>query len=265
MPDSHAPGVLAAGALGHLGHGDVGRYVFVPGDPARCALIACHLDDPVRVGRHREFELWNARLDGEPVSVCSTGIGGPSTAIAAEELADRGATTFVRVGTSGAVSPGPRPGDLAIVSGAVRDGGTALEYLPVEFPAVADLDIVAALRAGARERGRRFHVGLTQSKDSFYGEVEPARMPVAARLGERWRAWQLGGVVCSEMEASTLFAVAATRSLRAGGIMLVAGAEDADEDFDDDERHRQRLEVLIEVAITGLRHLIAHDLRQQGA
>lgn len=197
--------------------------MLLPGDPGRCVLIAEHFDDAALVAQNREYTTYTGTLLGERVSVTSTGIGGPSTAIAVEELAAIGADTFIRVGTSGGMQPHVRLGDLVIATAAVRDEGTSSQYMPPEFPAVADPDVVWALRQAAHRTGARAHVGIVHSKDSFYGEVQPKRMPIAKRLLERWEAWVKGGVLCSEMEAATLFVVSSVLGKRASGLMLVAG------------------------------------------
>lgn len=238
--------------------GDVGRYVFLPGDPDRCESIAGHFDEPRHVARHREYNTYTGSLLGVPVSVTSTGIGGPSSAIAIEELVRCGADTFIRVGTSGAMQEWITPGDLGIISGAIRDEGTSLHYLPVEFPAVASIDVTLALIEGARRTGARAHVGIAQSKDSFYGQHEPARMPVAKRLQERWAAWMAGGAICSEMEAATQFIVASTLGVRAGGIMMIAGHPDQ-RPMTDEERDLLDLEFAIRTAVEGLKALIEAD------
>lgn len=238
--------------------GEVGRYVFLPGDPGRCEPIARLFDDPVLVARNREYETWTGYLDGEKVSVTSTGIGCPSAAIAMEELVKVGADTFVRVGTSGAMQPDIEVGDLGVISGAIRDEGTTLHYLPVEFPAVADIDVTRALAIGARSVGARVHVGISQSKDSFYGQHEPGRMPVARRLQDRWSAWMAGGAICSEMEAAALYIVAATLRVRAGGIMLILGHHDQSP-MTEAELERGSLDTVLSAAIAGMRELIARD------
>lgn len=238
--------------------GEVGRYVFLPGDPGRCEPIARLFDDPVLVARNREYETWTGYLDGEKVSVTSTGIGCPSAAIAMEELVKVGADTFVRVGTSGAMQPEIEVGDLGVISGAIRDEGTTLHYLPVEFPAVADIDVTRALATGARSVGARVHVGISQSKDSFYGQHEPGRMPVAGRLRDRWSAWMAGGAICSEMEAAALYIVAATLRVRAGGIMLILGHHDQSP-MTEEELERSSLDTVLSAAIAGMRELIARD------
>jgi uridine phosphorylase len=226
--------------------GDVGRYVFLPGDPGRVPLIAAALDEAQPVANNREFNTYTGTLGGVKVSVTSTGIGCPSTAIAVEELAAIGADTFIRVGTSGMMQPFMQPGDLIITSGAVRDEYTSQQYLPLRYPAVADHDVVLALRAAARSRGVRHHVGLSQSKDSFFGQHEPQRMPVGRDLQDRWNAWIQAGVLCSEMEASTLFVVARLLGRRAGGIMLAGGT-------------RNDLDNIIQTAVQAVRNLIAQD------
>ena len=134
----------------HIKEGDVGRYVLLPGDPGRCEKIAAYFDDAHFVAQNREYVTWTGTLLGEKVSVVSTGIGCPSTAIAVEELVGVGADTFIRVGSSGAMQPFARMGDVAIITGAIRDEGTTAHYLPLEFPAVADIDVVLALRDAAK-------------------------------------------------------------------------------------------------------------------
>jgi uridine phosphorylase len=244
--------------------GEVGRYVFLPGDPGRCEPIARLFDDPVLVAKNREYETWTGTLDGERVSVTSTGIGCPSAAIAMEELVKVGADTFVRVGTSGSMQPEILPGDLGVINAAIRDEGTTIHYLPIEFPAVADIDVTRALAIGARGLGKTVHVGVSQSKDSFYGQHEPGRMPVAGRLKERWTAWMAGGAICSEMEAAALYIVAATLRVRAGGIMMIMGHPDQSP-MTEEELARGDLGNLLPAAIAGMRELIARDREESAA
>jgi uridine phosphorylase len=241
-----------------LAEGDAGRYVFLPGDPGRCELIASYFDDPVKVASHREYETWSGYLEGEKVSVTSTGIGGPSAAIAMEELVAIGSDTFVRVGTSGSMQDHIKPGDIAVVSAAIRDEGTSVHYLPIEFPAVADVDLTAALTDAARSMGATVHVGVSQSKDSFYGQHSPQRMPVAGRLAERWSAWMGGGAICSEMEAAPLYIVASVLGVRAAGIMMVMGHPDQSP-MSTEEWEASKVEKLLPVAIEGMREIIRRD------
>lgn len=241
-----------------IAKGDVGRYVFLPGDPGRCELIASRFDSPRKVASKREYETWTGELSGVPVSVTSTGIGGPSAAIAIEELVKYGADTFIRVGTSGAMQETINPGDLGIASAAIRDEGTSRHYMPLEFPAVADIDVTLALRSAANKTDRTVHVGVAQSKDSFYGQHEPGRMPIGPELQDRWNAWMAGGAICSEMEAATLYVVASTLGVRAGGIMMIAGHPDQ-RPMTAEERARCTLDPLIDVAVAGLVELIEAD------
>ncbi len=201
--------------------GDVGAYCLLPGDPARCAIIAGSLDHAQMVAQNREFTTYTGTLNGEKVSVVSTGIGGPSAAIAMEELAALGVHTFVRVGTCGGIALPVQSGDLVIATGAVRMEGTSREYAPIEFPAVADFSVAAALSRAANKAGFRFHTGVVQCKDSFYGQHDPARMPVGAELLARWEAWKKLGVLASEMESAALFTVAAALGVRAGTVLQV--------------------------------------------
>jgi uridine phosphorylase len=241
-----------------LAEGDVGRYVFLPGDPGRCEMIASYFDNPVKVAVHREYETWSGYLEGEKVAVTSTGIGGPSAAIAMEELVAIGADTFVRVGTSGSMQDNILPGDIAIVSAAIRDEGTSLHYLPLEFPAVADVQLTQALADAAKALGKNVHVGVSQSKDSFYGQHAPERMPVAQRLQERWKAWMGGGAICSEMEAASLYIVASVLRVRAGGLMMVMGHPDQSP-MTPAEWEASKVENLLPVAIEGMREIIRRD------
>lgn len=246
----------------HLRPEDVGKYVLLPGDPGRCELIASYFDQPRFIASNREYTTYTGTLLGEPVSVTSTGIGCPSTAIAVEELIKLGVHTFIRVGTAGAVQDDSRNGDLAIVTGAIRDEGTTPQYLPIEYPAVADLDVVVALREAAVQSGLPYHVGVSHSKDSFYGEIEPARMPVAERLQANWKAWKAGGAICSEMEAAALLIIAGMHRKRAGGVMLVIG--DPTEKVATPEEE-VRLNALLDinrsirVAVEAIKLLIAQD------
>jgi uridine phosphorylase len=246
----------------HLKAGDVGGYVLLPGDPGRCELIARYFDNPEFIAQNREYVTYTGTLLGEKVSVTSTGIGCPSTAIAVEELIAIGAHTFVRVGTSGGIQPGTKAGDVAIVTGAIRDEGTSSQYMPIEFPAVADLDVVMALKEGAIRAGIPYRLGITQSKDSFYSEIEPERMPISAHLEERWKAWVMGGAICSEMESAVLFILCSIYRKRASGVMLMASSPDMDPRTEAELAEFKRLfdvQRAIQTAIEGLKVLIEND------
>lgn len=238
--------------------GDVGRYVFLPGNPGRSERIAEHFDNPQFVAQNREYTTYTGTLLDEKVSVVSTGIGCPSTAIAVEELIKIGADTFIRVGTSGGIQPGTKTGDIAIVTAAIRDEGTTPQYLPIEFPAVADVDVVLALREAATNLGFPYRVGVTQSKDSFYGEVEADRMPLSDHLEERWNAFIAGGAICSEMEAAAIFIIASIHRKRAGGVMMMVAAGEGLPKTEEGKKlfHGSRA---IETAIEAVKILIEKD------
>ena len=195
---------------------DVGHYCFLPGDPGRCEAIASYFDDPVHVGMNREYNIYTGTLLGEKVSVCSTGIGGPSASIAMEELHNIGVDTFIRVGTCGGIDLEVLPGDVVVATGAVRYEHTSLEYAPIEFPAVPDFGITAALKAASEALGYRTHVGVVQCKDSFYGQHSPEKSPVSWELLQKWESWKRLGVKASEMESAALFVVAAALGVRCG-------------------------------------------------
>ena len=201
--------------------GDVGRYCILPGDPGRCESIAALFDGAAFVGQNREYVIYTGSLLGEKVSVCSTGIGGPSAAIAMEELTAIGADTFIRVGTCGGIDLSVQSGDIVVATGAIRFEGTSREYAPIEFPAVSDFGIAAALADAARAMGKTCHTGVVQCKDSFYGQHSPARMPVSYELLNKWEAWKRLGVKASEMESAALFVVAAALGVRCGSCFHV--------------------------------------------
>ncbi|MBA4420915.1 MAG: uridine phosphorylase [Anaerolinea sp.] len=246
----------------HITHGDVGGYVLLPGDPGRCEKIAAYFDDAHFVAQNREYVIWTGTLLGEKVSVASTGIGCPSTAIAVEELIDAGADTFIRVGSAGAMQSDTRMGDVAIVTGAIRDEGTTRQYLPLEFPAIADPDVVSALREAALRLKIPFRVGISQTKDSFYGEVERNRMPMAPGLEERWNAFVAGGAICSEMEAAAIFILSSIYRKRAGGAMMIINDADLAEKAEEDaSKHMAEFDAdcVIRVAVEAVKILIKKD------
>lgn len=203
----------------HIEKGDVGRYVILPGDPGRCEKIAAYFENPVHLSTHREYTIYTGTLCGEKVAVCSTGIGGPSAAIAMEELFACGADTFLRVGTCGGISKAVKPGDLVIAQSAVRQDGTSYEYAPEGYPATADFNLCLSLRDAANSLSLPHHIGVVQAKDSFYGQHAPERMPVSDALLAKWEAYKRLGVLASEMECAALFCVAATLGARCGCVL----------------------------------------------
>lgn len=238
------------------GPGDVGRYVLLPGDPGRVPLIAARLDDAREVARNREYVVFTGSLDGQPVSVCSTGIGAPSAAIALEELADIGADTFIRVGKSGGLQADLPVGSIVIATAAVRDEGTSRAYLPLEFPAVADVAVVNALVAASGHLGLSHRTGIIESKDAFYAEIRAGSMPLAEELTRRWSAYRQAGVLASEMEAAALFVIAAWKGLRAGCVLQVSDNQYAGHHLGPEIP----MDDTIRVAIEAVRGLIRSDL-----
>ena len=205
----------------HIGLDDShgARYAILPGDPGRVEKIAGYLDNPRLLGQNREYTTWIGELSGEKVLVMSTGMGGPSTAMGVEELYQTGVDTMIRVGTCGGMAEEVMGGDLVIANGAIRMEGTSKEYVDLAFPAVADFDVTAALRQSAKELGARFHLGIVQCKDSFYGQHSPERMPCGKELEEKWEMWIKAGCLASEMESAALYIVAQVLGVRAGCIL----------------------------------------------
>ena len=242
--------------------GEVGRYVIMPGDPGRCEKIAEYLENPVLVASNREFTTYTGMLDGEKVSVTSTGIGGPSAAIAMEELVRCGADTFVRIGTCGGMQPEVKSGDIVIATGSIRMEGTSKEYAPIEYPAVASLEVMNALVQAAKGDGCTWHTGVVQSKDAFYGQHEPEAMPVGYELLNKWEAWKKMGCLASEMESAALFIVAGKLRVRAGACFLVMANQ---------EREKLGLEnpvvhdtnMAVRTAIDAVRNLIRYDKEKE--
>ena len=242
----------------HCAEGDVGRYVILPGDPGRCKSIADLFDDAQHITQNREFNIFTGTLLGEKVSVCSTGIGGPSAAIAMEELHNIGADTFIRTGTCGGIDLDVQSGDIVVATGAIRYDHTSLEYAPIEFPAVADYDIVTALREASLALGNRTHLGVVQSKDSFYGQHAPEKSPVSYELLAKWEAWKKLGVKASEMESAALFVVAASLGCRCGASFHVIWNQER-EKAGLDQKKNEDTSMSVRVAVEAMKRLIEQD------
>ena len=241
-----------------VGEGEVGKYVILPGDPKRCAKIAAYFDDAKLVADSREYVTYTGYLDGVKVSVTSTGIGGPSASIAMEELVKCGADTFVRVGTCGGMQLDVKSSDVVIASGAIRMEGTSREYAPIEYPAVANLDVTNALVAAAKEKGLSCHTGVVQCKDAFYGQHEPEAMPVGYELLNKWEAWKKMGCLASEMESAALFIAAGKLRARAGSCFLVLANQEREKlGLDNPVVHDT--DMAIQVAVEAVRKLIRED------
>ena len=242
----------------HVKKGDVGRYVILTGDPVRCESISKLFDNPKSIAYNREYNTYTGTLCGEKVTVMSHGIGGASTAIAIEELCKCGADTFIRMGTSGGMQDDVIGGDIVIANGAIRAEGTSKEYAPIEYPAVADFDVVSALVDGAKKAGAKYHVGVAQCKDSFFGQHEPETKPVGQELLYKWDAWIKCGALCSEMESSTLFIVGNYLRARTGAVLLVvANQERAKKGLSNPQAHD--MEIVYKTTIEAVKSLIALD------
>lgn len=244
----------------HIGlrKGDVGKYVILPGDPKRCEKIARHFDDAKLIADSREYVTYTGYLDGVKVSVTSTGIGGPSASIALEELVRVGADTFLRVGTCGGMQTDIMGGDLVIATGAIRMEGTSKEYAPIEFPAVANLEITNALVQAAKDLNKKYHVGIVQCKDAFYGQHEPETKPVDYELVNKWNAWVRLGCKASEMESAALFVVGDYLRVRVGSSFLVVANQEREKlGLENPVIHDT--EAAIEVTVQAIRNLIKQD------
>ena len=209
----------------HIGisPGEIPELVLLPGDPDRARKIAeTFFDSPVEVAKNREYWSFKGTWKGISVGVCSTGIGCPSAAIALEELVKVGCNVFIRVGTSGAISHKVSTGDIVIFSGSIRDEGTSRQYVPIEFPAVANPEVVEALVSAAKQRRARYHVGIGHSKDAFYSE-HPSHVVDPEAMRRKWAAMRNAGVLATEMEAAALFVIGLLRNVKVGSACVVIG------------------------------------------
>jgi len=242
----------------HIGFDDShgAQYAILPGDPGRVEKIASHLDNPRFFHQNREYTAWLGELAGKTVMVISTGMGGPSTAIAVEELFVTGVRNFIRVGTCGGMALPVTGGDVVIATGAIRMEGTTKEYVPIEFPAVANLDVTNALVEAAKKLGQRWHAGIVQCKDSFYGQHSPDRMPAGFELKNKWEAWIKAGCLASEMESSTLYIVSQILGARAGCVLNVVWNQEREKAGMSNPRCHDT-EPAIKTAVEALRILIA--------
>ncbi|MDR2965571.1 MAG: uridine phosphorylase [Treponema sp.] len=207
----------------HIGFDDSHKaeYAILPGDPGRVEKIASYLENPRFFCQNREYTTWLGELSGKTVLVISTGMGGPSTAIAIEELFKTGVKNFIRIGTCGGMALPVTGGDIVIATGAIRQEGTTREYVPIEFPAVADIDVTNALVQAAKKLNQKWHTGIVQCKDSFYGQHSPGRMPAGHELDNKWQAWIKAGCLASEMESASVFIVSQILGARAGCVLNV--------------------------------------------
>lgn len=241
---------------------EIGNYVLLPGDPGRTKHIAQYLDNARLIVENREFTTWTGSLEGVSVSVTSTGIGGPSAAIAMEELVQCGAHTFIRIGTCGGMQADVPAGQLVIPTGAVRMEGTSHEYMPAAFPAVPDFSLTCALVDAAQKLEKPFVAGVVQCKDSFYGQHSPERMPIAQRLINDWDAWKAAGVLASEMESAALFVVASTLHVRCATVLNMIWNQEREKKYGIAPSPDLDMNAAIETAVTAMKNIIRNDKNQ---
>ncbi|UCE13451.1 MAG: nucleoside phosphorylase [Candidatus Heimdallarchaeota archaeon] len=229
------------------------KYCLICGDPARVPRISTLLKDSEEISFNREFRVHLGYLKDQPIVVSSMGIGCPSTAIGIEEFGQIGVHTIIRVGTSGILSRKVKIGDIVSGTGAIRDEGTSRQYIDYAYPAVANVDVVLALRQAAHNLNlsSRFHEGIIHSKDAFYAET-PSLIPDPT-IKSRWDSWIKGGALVTEMESSTIFVICQIRGWRAGGIMAAIGDVEAGELIVD---HTKGQKEAIEVAIEATKILL---------
>lgn len=233
----------------------------IPGDPARVEKIAKLMDEPKFLSSQREYTLFLAKLAGQSVVVCSTGIGGPSTSIAVEELAQLGVRTFLRVGTTGAIQPHINLGDMIVTTGSVRLDGASSHFAPLEFPAVADFDVALAMRDAAMQTGVKVHTGVTASSDTFYPGQErydTFNGRVLSKFRGSMKEWQEMGVLNFEMESATLLTMCASNGLKAGCVAGVIVNRSLDE-IPDHETLKAAENRSIEVVVEAARILLTQD------
>ncbi|MCL2196584.1 MAG: uridine phosphorylase [Treponema sp.] len=244
----------------HLGFDDThgARYAILPGDPGRVEKIAAFMEKPEFLCQNREYTTWLGEIAGNKVMVISTGMGGPSTAIAVEELFKTGVKNFIRVGTCGGMALSVTGGDIVIASGAIRQEGTTREYVPVEFPAVANIDITNALVCAAKKLNLKSHTGIVQCKDSFYGQHSPDRMPSGFDLLNKWDAWKKAGCLASEMESAALYIVSQILGARAGCVLNVVWNQER-EKAGMSNPHCHDTEAAIKTALEAVRILIEEE------
>ena len=226
-----------------LKKGDVGRYVIMPGDPKRCVKIAKRFENAKLVADFREYVTYTGYINGVKVSTTSHGIGGPSTAIA---------------GTCGGMNMNVLPGDVVIVSGAIKVGGTMRNYIPNEFPCVPNIDVLDAMISASKKINIKSHTGIVHCKDAFYAQHAPESMAVDKELLYKWESYIKAGCLASEMESAALFAVGASKGVRTGASMLVLHNQERIKNGIDDPKDYTGEEA-IDLVIESIKILIDND------
>lgn len=240
---------------------DVGKYAIIPGNPDRCEKIAKLMDNHKKIQQNREHTTYEGYLEGEKVVVTSTGMGGPSAAICMEELRRCGVDTFIRVGTCASTSEKVKIGTIVIPNGAVRMEGTGLHYLPMEFPAIPDYEVLKILEKTSLQMGFDTKVGITIIKDSYFTEINPLEKPFGYHLYNRWNAYENGGAIATSMESATLFLIASCYDLRMGTV-LVSATNYKDETATDTSENGYPKETefrACEVGVEAMRNIIKMD------
>jgi len=258
MADNASPSVFHLG----LSEGQLegAALAIVPGDPGRVPKIARRLDEPKSLAANREFTSHLGYLDGQPVVVCSTGIGGPSTSVAVEELAQLGVRTFLRVGTTGSIQPDIGHGTIVITQAAVRLDGASFHFVPSEYPAASDFGCTRALVDAAEVLDVDYRVGITASSDTFYPGQERYDT-VAGTVTSRFRGslddWRALNVLNYEMEAATLFTMCSANGWRAGCVSGVIANRAVEEIPSDEEAIAATVQRVIDVALEATSRLLA--------
>jgi uridine phosphorylase len=233
-------------------------YVLLPGDPGRVAQVAALWDESHKVAENREYVTYTGVYKDMPITCTSTGIGASSTAIAVEELARVGATTFLRIGTCGTFKDEVKNGDIVIFDSAARYDGASRAYAPLEYPAVAHYDVVNACIQAAEALHIPHLVGMTRTHDGLY-----ARQPKpGGSFNNYWLSdWanhyedlKRMNIVASEMEAAVIFVQAKLWGLRAGGMAVSVinllkppeneGGYDPQKDFDQSSENIKRMALM---------------------
>jgi len=228
---------------------DIARYVFTPGSHARAKNIAARFDDARLVSDSRGYLVFTGTVEGIPMTVSSTGMGGPTTAICLEELGHMGADTFIRVGSCGTYQDYVDCGDVIISTGIFRAGGTANNYLPVEFPAVPNFEVTSALVSAGKQLSLKAHVGLGSAGDAFYGPRDPDMRNLLRHAG----------LLSVEMESDTLFIIAALRGWRAAALFACDGTATEVKPEWCEDAFRQGVENEIRIAIEAMKNIALAD------
>ncbi len=238
---------------------DVGKYVFLPGSPQRVDRIAQYLENSFFIAENREHRTYGGYLEGQLTLVTSTGMGGPSTCIALEELVKLGAKTFIRIGTCSSTNTRIKRGDVIIPTAAVRMDGTSLHYAPIEYPAVPNFELHKYLLKSATSHQYPYHADVIITRDSFYTQNEAHLKPIGYELINKWNSYKAMGAIATEMECAPLFIAAASLNVGAAGVLICA--TDYNKYSEEENIYPISFEPrAIEVAIEAMRIKIRNDV-----